>query len=60
MRLVIGFLALLLLANCGGAPCGCPFGTICVPDSSKLENFRCEPAPRNSDETAVTIPRGAA
>jgi len=57
MRLVIGFLALLSLTHCGDTPCGCPLGTICVPDSSKLENFRCEPAPRNN-ETA--IPHGAA
>ena len=60
MRKWFLLLSLLSLTHCGGSPCGCPFGTICVPDSSKLENFRCEPAPRNSDETAVTLPRDAA
>ena len=46
------------LANCGAGPCGCPFGTVCLPDYSKPETFRCEPAPRNSDETA-TLPHDA-
>lgn len=55
MRKWLLLLSLLSLVHCGAGPCGCPFGTICVPDSSKLENFRCEPAPRNSDETA-TLP----
>lgn len=54
MRLVIGFLALLSLANCGDTPCGCPLGTVCQPDYSKPEGHRCIPAPRNSEAADVS------
>ena len=53
MRLVIGFLALLSLTNCGDTPCGCPFGTVCQPDYSKPDGHRCIPAPHNSEATDV-------
>ena len=37
------------LSGCGDAlrmPCGCPFGTVCIPDKQGPEEYKCGAAPR--------------
>lgn len=46
--IVVGVVATVLLWGCGDmtGPCGCPFGTVCQPDSSKMQGYVCVVAPK--------------
>lgn len=53
--IVVGVVATVLLWGCGDmtGPCGCPFGTVCQPDSAKMQGYVCVVAPKATEPTAV-------